>query len=116
METFGFQGGAQRLYSTKFRVSALKKREHTKAALRPKCLRFSLNRKRKIFIKQNLQAAPCGATAEHLKRLAVLREAERVKGEALTRFFGYFFDARQKSNTRQGRRSVAATTHRQIKI
>ena len=44
----------------------------------------------------------------HLKRLAVLREAERVKGEALTRFFGYFFDARQKSNTRQGRRSVAA--------
>ena len=48
----------------------------------------------------------------HLKRLAVLREAERVKGEALTRFFGYFFDARQKSNTRQGRRSVAATTHR----
>ena len=35
----------------------------------------------------------------HLKRLALLREAERVKGEALTRFFGYFFDACQKSNT-----------------
>ena len=52
------QGGAQRCYLTKFRVSALKKREHTTAAVRPKCLRFSLNRKREIFTKQHFQAAP----------------------------------------------------------
>ena len=102
------QGGAQRCYLTKLRVFALKKREYITAALRAKCLRVFLTRKREIFAVLYLQAAPCGATAEHLKRLAVLREAERVKGEALTRFFGYFFDARQKSNTRQGRRSVAA--------
>ena len=86
------QGGAQRLYSTKFRVSALKKREHTMAAVRLKCLRVFLTRKREIFIALNLQAAPCGATAEHLKRLAVLREAERdSKGQRpLASFFRRF--------------------------
>ena len=52
------QGGAQRFCLAKFRVFALKKREYTTAAVRPKCLRFSLNRKRENFTKQNFQAAP----------------------------------------------------------
>ena len=69
------------------------------AGVMPKCLRLSLSRKREISTKQNLQAAPLRNEVEQPKRLAVLREAERVKGEALTRFFGYFFDACQKSNT-----------------
>ena len=76
------KGEPQRFCLAKFRVFALKKREHTMAAVRPMCLRVFLTRKREIFTGRNLQAAPWrnASKASHSATRSGLRCAAMRRG------------------------------------